>query len=243
MINISELKFDKDRLIPTIVVDAESGAVLMFAYMNEESLRVSIDEGRTCFWSRSRKELWRKGETSGNVQYIVSIKADCDKDALVVTVNKAGPACHTGAESCFFEDVYIADEDGITECLLSKATDSATDSAKSSVTGSAASVKQFSLNTLHEIIKDRKVNKKPGSYTNYLFEKGLDKILKKLGEESTEVIIAAKSNDKTETIYELADLTYHALVLMTEMDITPEDVRRELDSRHGAESGKWKVES
>ena len=210
MINISNLKYDKDGLIPAIVVDAESGVVLMFAYMNEESLKFSIDEGRTCFWSRSRKELWRKGETSGNVQHIVSIKADCDKDALVVTVKKEGPACHTGAESCFFEDVYSTN-----------ATDSVT------------SAKPFSLNTLHDIIEDRKVNKKPGSYTNYLFEKGIDKILKKLGEESTEVIIAAKSDDKKETIYELADLTYHALVLRTEMGITPEDVKRELASRHG----------
>ena len=210
MINISNLKYDKNGLIPTIVVDAESGAVLMFAYMNEESLRVSMDEGRTCFWSRSRNELWRKGETSGNVQHIVSIKADCDKDSLVVTVKKSGPACHTGAESCFFEDIYTAN-----------------------TADSAASSKPFTINTLHEIIKDRKANKKPGSYTNYLFEKGIDKILKKLGEESTEVIIAAKSNDKKETIYELADLTYHALVLITEMGITPEDVRRELASRHG----------
>jgi len=212
MVNISELRFDKDGLIPAVVVDAESGDVLMLAYMNEKSLNISLDEGRTFFWSRSRNEIWQKGKTSGNVQHIVSIKADCDKDALVVTVNKKGPACHTGAESCFFEDVYIAD---------------ATDSSKSA--------KLFSLNILHEIIKDRKVNKKPGSYTNYLFEKGLDKILKKLGEESTEVIIAAKSNDKTETIYEIADLTYHALVLMTEMGITPEDVKRELASRHSGE--------
>jgi len=216
MTNISELKFDKDGLIPAVVVDAESGAVLMLAYMNEESLRISIDEGKTCFWSRSRKELWRKGETSGNVQHIVSIKADCDKDALVVSVNKSGPACHTGADSCFFENIYNADTDDIKD--------------------SAAPTKPFSLNTLHDIVEDRKVNKKPGSYTTYLFEKGIDKILKKLGEESTEVIIAAKSDDKKETIYEIADLTYHALVLMTEMGITPEDVRRELASRHGAES-------
>jgi len=225
MINISNLKYDKDGLIPAIVVDAESGVVLMFAYMNEESLKVSIDEGRTCFWSRSRKELWRKGETSGNVQNIVSIKADCDKDSLVVTVKKDGPACHTGAESCFFEDVYTADMDGIKNSLKVCTTDNTADST--------ASAKPFSLNTLHELIKDRKVNKKPGSYTNYLFEKGIDKILKKLGEESTEVIIAAKSDDKKETIYELADLTYHTLVLMTEMGITPEDVRTELASRHG----------
>jgi len=237
MIEISELKFDKDGLIPTIVVDAESGEVLMFAYMNEESLRVSIDEGRTCFRSRSRNELWRKGETSGNVQHIVSIKADCDRDALVVIVNKEGPACHTGVESCFFEDIYNADANSNTDNLAdSKVNIISTgtmDRTTVSVSDCTTSTKPFSLDTLHNIIKDRKVNKKPGSYTNYLFEKGLDKILKKLGEESTEVIIAAKSNDKTETIYEIADLAYHVLVLMTEMGITPEDVRRELASRHG----------
>ena len=206
MIKISEIKFDKDGLVPTVVVDVESGDVLMLAYMNAESLQISIDEGRTCFWSRSRGELWRKGETSGNVQRIVSIRADCDKDALVVTVRKNGPACHTGAESCFFEDVFVSDNE---------------------------QAAQFSLNTLHGIIEDRKANKKAGSYTTYLFEKGIDKILKKLGEESTEVIIAAKSDDKAETIYEIADLTYHALVLMTEMGITPDEVKKELASRHG----------
>ena len=216
MININELKFDENGLLPAIVVDAESSAVLMLAYMNKESLKVSIDEGRTCFWSRSRNELWRKGETSGNVQHIASIITDCDKDALIVTVNKTGPACHTGADSCFFEDIYNNDLE---------------------------QEEPFTLNTLHEIIKDRKANKKPGSYTTYLFEKGLDKILKKFGEESTEVIIAAKSNDKTEAIFELADLTYHALVLMTEMGITPDDIKHELASRHGVGSEKLKTES
>jgi len=239
MVNISELRFDKDGLIPAVVVDAESGDVLMLAYMNEKSLNISLDEGRTFFWSRSRNEIWQKGKTSGNVQHIVSIKADCDKDALVVKVNKKGPACHTGAESCFFEDVYNADTDDITDNAANnvpnRVTDSTTDGTKCRVADSTSSVKPFSLNTLHEIIGDRKENKKLGSYTNYLFEKGLDKILKKLGEESTEVIIAAKSNDKAEIIYEIADLTYHALVLMTEMGITPEDVRRELASRHSGE--------
>jgi len=202
MIDIKNLKFDENGLIPAIVVDSDTGAVLMLAYMNAESLKISISEGRTCFWSRSRGELWRKGETSGNVQHIVGIKADCDRDALVVTVKKDGPACHTGAESCFFEDVY-GDEAG-----------------------------QFSLNTLYDIIMDRKINGKPGSYTTYLFEKGADKILKKLGEESTEVIIAGKAGDKAETIYELADLTYHAMVLMAQMGITPDDIKKELASRH-----------
>jgi len=239
MINISELKFDKDGLIPAVVVDMQSGAVLMLAYMNEESLSISIEEGKTCFWSRSRKELWRKGETSGNVQHIVSIKTDCDKDSLVVTVNKSGPACHTGADSCFFEDVYNTDADSITDDSANNVTNTTSESANVKETGEiaddAAPIKPFSLDILHEIIVDRKVNKKPGSYTNYLFEKGLDKILKKLCEESNEVIIATKSDDKTETIYELADLTYHTLVLMTEMGITPEDVRRELASRHGGD--------
>ena len=202
MINIDQLRFDENGLIPAIVVDADSGAVLMLAYMNAESLKISIDEGRTCFWSRSRKELWRKGGTSGNVQHITGIRTDCDRDALTVTVRKDGPACHTGADSCFFGEVYGEGGDA------------------------------FTLNMLYNIIMDRKENKKPGSYTTYLFEKGIDKILKKLGEESTEVIIAGKADDKAETIYELADLAYHALVLMAKMNITPDDVKKELASRH-----------
>jgi len=202
MISIDELVFDENGLIPAIVVDAVSGAVLMLAYMNKESLKISIDEGRTCFWSRSRGELWRKGDTSGNVQHIVNIKADCDRDALTVYVKKAGPACHTGAESCFFEDLY------------------------------GDSTKPFSLSTLYEIITDRKENRKPGSYTTYLFDKGIDKILKKVGEESTEVVIAGKGGDRSEAIYEISDLAYHAMVLMAEMGITPEDIIKELASRH-----------
>lgn len=202
MIDIKELKFDSDGLIPAIVVDAGTGAVLTLAYMNAESLRISIDERRTCFWSRSRKELWRKGETSGNVQHIVCIKTDCDRDALTVTVHKDGPACHTGADSCFIDNVYGED------------------------------ARPFSLDVLYDIIDDRQTNPKPGSYTTYLFEKGIDKILKKLGEESTEVIIAGKAGDKAETIYELADLAYHAMVLMAQMGITTDEVKKELASRH-----------
>jgi len=205
MFNINDIKYDDNGLIPAIVVDCETGTVLMLAYMNTESLKISIDEGRTCFWSRSSKKLWRKGETSGNVQQIISIKTDCDRDTLLITVKKSGPACHTGADSCFFEDLY------------------------SSGGGTA---EPFSLETLHGIIEDRKFNKKPGSYTTYLFEKGLDKILKKLGEESTEVIISAKAQNRDDTVYELADLTYHAMVLMTEMGISPDDIRNELASRH-----------
>jgi len=216
MVDIKGLTFDKNGLIPAIVTDVESGEVLMLAYMNEESLDISIREGKTCFWSRSRKELWRKGETSGNVQRIVSIKTDCDKDALVITVRKSGPACHTGAESCFFENLYLSDDITCEE-----------------------QAEAFSLSTLHNIIEDRKQHKKPGSYTTYLFEKGIDKILKKLGEESTEVIIAAKAGNKDEAVYELADLTYHAMVLMTEMGISPDDVKKELASRYnkGEERG------
>ena len=202
MTDIDKLKFDENGLIPAIVTDAETGAVLMLAYMNAESLKISIDEGRTCFWSRSRNELWRKGETSGNVQQIVGIRADCDMDALLVTVNKSGPACHTGAETCFFENVY----------------------------GDGA--EPFSLETLYSIIEDRKANSKPGSYTTYLFEKGIDKILKKLGEESTEVIIAGKAGDRAETIYEIADLAYHVMVLMSEAGISPEDIKKELAIRN-----------
>ena len=202
MIDVKDLKFDENGLIPAVVTDAGTGDVLMLAYMNKESLRISIDEGRTCFWSRSRKELWRKGETSGNIQRIVSIRADCDRDALVVSVVKEGPACHTGADSCFYEDLY----------------------------GSGA--EPFSIGVLYRIVMDRKINRKPGSYTTYLFDKGIDKILKKIGEESTEVIIAAKANDKAETVYEIGDLVYHALVLMSEMGIAPGDVIRELASRH-----------
>jgi len=214
MINISDLKFDRDGLIPAIVVDAESNDVLMLAYMNEQSLGISIDEGKTCFWSRSRGELWRKGETSGNVQHIVSIKTDCDKDTLLILVKKEGPACHTGVDSCFFESVF-----------------NAADNASASNRSASCQGDTFSLNTLYNIILDRKSSRKEGSYTTYLFEKGIDKILKKFGEESTEVIIAAKGNDKAEAIYELADLTYHAMVLMAQMGITPEDIKSELASR------------
>jgi len=225
MFEINDLKFDENGLIPAIVVDAASGTVLMHAYMNRESLKISIDEGKTCFWSRSRNQLWRKGETSGNVQHIISIKTDCDKDTLLITVHKDGPACHTGAESCFFEDVYSI---GAEKSDVGHESEERT-SVKRTTTQEE---EHFSLYTLHNIIKDRKVNRKPGSYTTYLFEKGTDKILKKIGEESTEVIISAKAGDKEETIYELADLTYHAMVLMTDMGITPYDVKLELASRH-----------
>ena len=200
--DISKLKFDEKGLIPAIVVDAQTNQVLTLAYMNEESLRISMEKRLTCFWSRSRKELWLKGETSGNYQHIVSITADCDYDALVVKVTKDGPACHLGEESCFHNPVL----------------------------GEEAA--PFRLEGLYDLLMDRKATLPEGSYTTYLFKKGLDKILKKVGEESTEVIIAGKAEDKAETIYEIADLTYHVLVLMAQMGISVEDVKKELASRH-----------
>ena len=203
MVNREDLKFDEKGLIPAVVVDAESKNVLTVAYMNRESLQISINEGRTCFWSRSRQELWRKGETSGNVQHIVSITADCDRDALVVEVEKEGPACHLGTDSCFAYPVYENPERH-----------------------------PFTMDGLMELLEGRKAEKKEGSYTTYLFEKGLDKILKKIGEESTEVIIAAKAEDKKETIYEIADLAYHVMVLMVQAGISLEDVKKELAGRH-----------
>lgn len=201
--NINELKFDENGLIPAIVIDTVTKKVLTLAYMSKESLAISIEKGLTCFWSRSRQCLWLKGETSGNYQHIVSITADCDNDALVIEVEKDGPACHTGTDSCFTHPVWESD-----------------------------SLHSFSYEQLMELIAGRKTDKKQGSYTTYLFEKGLDKILKKVGEESTEVIIAGKANDKKETVYEIADLAYHVMVLMIEMGISLEDVFRELASRH-----------
>ena len=203
MINIDELKFDDKGLIPAIVVDSVSKKVLTLAYMNRESLKISMEKELTCFWSRSRNDLWLKGETSGNYQHIVSITADCDKDALIVSVEKDGPACHLGTDSCFNNTLWQSE-----------------------------TRQDFSLESLMELISGRKTEKKEGSYTTYLFEKGIDKILKKVGEESTEVIIAAKADDKKETIYEISDLAYHVMVLMIEMGISLEDIHKELASRH-----------
>ena len=203
MVTIDQLKFDEKGLIPAIVQDAETKKVLTLAYMNEESLKISMEKGLTCFWSRSRQELWLKGDTSGNYQHICSIEADCDRDALVVSVLKEGPACHLGTDSCFNDLVYLNPENV-----------------------------GFSPEGLMELIEGRKTEKKEGSYTTYLFEKGIDKILKKIGEESTEVIIAAKAGDKKETIYEIADLVYHVMVMMIEMGISLEDIQKELASRH-----------
>ena len=203
MLNIDELKFDEKGLIPAIVVDAVTKQVLTLAYMNQESLKISMEKELTCFFSRSRQELWLKGETSGNYQHIVSITADCDGDALVVMVEPEGPACHLGTTSCFHNPVFQSEDRH-----------------------------EFSLEGLMGLIMGRKIDKKEGSYTTYLFVKGLDKILKKVGEESTEVIIAAKAEDKAETIYEIADLAYHVMVLMAEAGISLEEIHKELASRH-----------
>ena len=197
------LKFDENGLIPAIVQDFQTKQVLTLAYMNEESLAISLAERRTCFWSRSRQQLWRKGEESGNVQHIVSIPADCDEDALLVQVCKEGPACHTGQESCFFQPLFVDEQ-----------------------------VQSLGLAGLYQLLQGRQQQPQAGSYTSYLFEKGLDKILKKVGEECTEVIIAAKDQDKPETIYEVADLCYHVLVLLVQMGISPAEIIAELDKRH-----------
>lgn len=203
MFNIDNLRFDNNGLIPTVVIDYDSKKVLTLAYMNKESLGISLKKGLVCFFSRSRNELWLKGETSGNFQHIVSITSDCDGDALTVVVKKDGPACHLGTDSCFNNEIYRNEE-----------------------------YKEFSLEMLSELIKTRKTEKKEGSYTTYLFEKGMDKILKKVGEECSEVIIAAKNNDNKETVYEIADLFYHVMVLMTQMGISTDEIKTELASRN-----------
>ena len=202
MFDLDTLKFDEKGLIPAIIVDDETKQVLTLAYMNRESLEISLEKKLTCFFSRSRQELWLKGETSGNYQHIVSVTADCDKDALVITVKKDGPACHLGTDSCFTNPVY----------------------------GEPA--QSFRLESLYDLLMDRKEKLPEGSYTTYLFQKGLDKILKKIGEETTEVIIAAKAEDRAETVYEIADLTYHVLVLMAQAGISVEEIRNELAGRH-----------
>ena len=203
MLNIDELKFDKNGLIPAVVQDLYTKQVLTVAYMNRESLQITLDEGRTCFWSRSRQELWRKGETSGNVQHVASITADCDRDALVIEVVKEGPACHLGTESCFNDRVY-----------------------------ENADLTEFSLNSLYALLQQRDRERPEGSYTTYRFEKGLEKILKKVGEESTEVVIGSMKGSKEEAVYEISDLTYHLLVLMVALGISTDDILRELASRH-----------
>lgn len=203
MLEFDKLKFDEKGLIPAVVIDTNTKQVLMLAYMNAESLRISMEEGQTCFFSRSRQSLWRKGETSGNVQHIVSITADCDADTLLVEVKPDGPACHTGAESCFFQPVFAGE-----------------------------TPKGFAYEDLMELLRGRKANPKEGSYTTYLFEKGVDKILKKIGEETTEVILAAKDADRANMVYEICDLMYHVMVLMVETGVELDEVKREMASRH-----------
>ena len=202
MIRIDQLKFDENGLIPAVVTDAVSKKVLTVAYMNRESLAISMEKGLSCFWSRSRQELWLKGETSGNYQHIVSITADCDGDALLVMVEKDGPACHLGTDSCFSQPLWHSE-----------------------------SLSEFSLQGLYELLQQRREQRPEGSYTSYLFDKGIDKILKKVGEECTEVIIAAKADDRRETVYEVADLAYHVMVLLVQMGISPEEIQKELASR------------
>ncbi len=204
MFDIKNLKYNADGLIPAIITDAADGAVLMLGYMNAESLGITLEKKKVCFFSRSRQKLWLKGETSGNFLNVVSIKTDCDADTLLITAKPDGPTCHTGARSCFFEDIY---EDENAE-------------------------QAFCLDDLMKLIEGRKTNPKEGSYTTYLFEKGIDKILKKVGEECTEVIIAGKGGDRAEAVFEIADLTYHVMVMMTEMGISIDEVRAELASRH-----------
>ena len=203
MIDVDSLRFDERGLIPAIVVDTQTKRVLTLAYMNRESLAISMEKGLTCFYSRSRQTLWLKGETSGNYQHIVSITADCDRDALLVEVRKDGPACHLGTDSCFSNPIFEGEEPPA-----------------------------FQYDDLMDMLRGRRENPKEGSYTTYLFQKGLDKILKKVGEETTEVIIAAKDHDRANTIYEIGDLMYHVMVLMLEMGISLEDIRREMASRH-----------
>jgi len=204
MFDIKNLKYNSDGLIPTIITDAADGTVLMLGYMNAESLGITLEQKKVCFFSRSRQKLWLKGETSGNFLGVVSIKTDCDADTLLISAKPERPTCHTGARSCFFEDIY---EDENAE-------------------------QAFCLDDLMKLIEGRKTNPKEGSYTTYLFEKGIDKILKKVGEECTEVIIAGKGGDRAEAIFEIADLTYHVMVMMTEMGISIDEVRAELASRH-----------
>lgn len=202
---LSGIKYDANGLVPAIVQDFKTGEVLMLAYMNSESLKKTVETGRTWFYSRSRQSLWNKGETSGNFQNVKNMYFDCDADSILVQVEQIGPACHTGSRSCFFNKLVESDE-----------------------TPAEAGI----MGRLYELITERKSNPVEGSYTNYLFDKGIDKILKKVGEEASEVIIGAKNSDKDETVYEISDLVYHLLVLMVDMGIEIDDIKKELDKRH-----------
>ncbi|AHM56703.1 histidine biosynthesis bifunctional protein hisIE [Peptoclostridium acidaminophilum DSM 3953] len=202
---LKDIKYDANGLVPAIVQDFNTGDVLMLAYMNSESLKKTVETGRTWFYSRSRQSLWNKGETSGNFQNVKNMYFDCDADSILVQVEQIGPACHTGSKSCFFNKLVESDE---------------------------APVEAGIMGRVYELITERKENPVDGSYTNYLFDKGIDKILKKVGEEASEVIIGAKNSDKGETVYEISDLVYHLLVLMVHMGIEIDDIKRELDKRY-----------
>ncbi|SES81964.1 phosphoribosyl-ATP pyrophosphatase /phosphoribosyl-AMP cyclohydrolase [Natronincola peptidivorans] len=205
MKELTELRFDDKGLIPAIIQEEETKEILMMAYMNDASLKKTLETGETWFWSRSRGELWHKGGTSGHIQKVREISYDCDGDTLLVKVTQEGAACHTGEKSCFYNPIYREDrEEAVNGEILQK---------------------------LYDVIADRKANPKEGSYTNYLFDKGIDKILKKVGEETAEVIIAAKNTDKNELVYEAGDLLYHLLVLLKEKDIAPEEIFKELKKR------------
>lgn len=200
---ISKIKFNEDGLIPAIAQDVNNGTVLMLAYMNEEAIKKTLSEKIVHYYSRSRQKLWKKGETSGNIQKLRGFYYDCDADTILLKVEQIGVACHTGQYSCFFNEVY--EEEVKSEDMLKK---------------------------LYGIINNRKENPEEGSYTNYLFDKGLDKILKKVGEEASEVIIGAKNKDKNELVYELSDLVYHTMVLMINEGVSIEDIKEELSKRH-----------
>lgn len=199
---LEEIKFDNNGLVPAVVQDIKSKKVLMLAYMNKESIEKTFEEGFVHYYSRSRKKLWKKGETSGNIQILKGFYYDCDKDSILVEVEQIGVACHTGNYSCFFNEVLRAESE-----------------------------KVDIIKELYSILKNRQQNPKEGSYTNYLFKEGLDKILKKVGEEASEVIIGAKNKNKEELVYEISDLIYHLLVLMVNEKISIEDIKGELISR------------
>ena len=204
MIDIRKLKFNKDGLIPVVTSDAFTNKALMQAYMNAEAVAATVESGFATYFSRSRRALWRKGESSGNVQRVVRILTDCDRDTLLLDVIQTGVACHTGSYSCFEEVVY----------------------------SDPTAAPEFTVARLHSLIQSRRDNPTDDSYTAKLFEKGLDTILKKIGEESAEVIIAAKGNERGNAVYEIADLYYHVNVLMAHMGIAPEEIEAELARRH-----------
>ena len=215
--DIKEIKFDEKGLVPVIVQDYKDGAVLMLAYMNSDSLQKSMETGKATYFSRSRNKLWLKGETSGHFQIIKSVNLDCDGDTILIKVEQIEAACHTGHYSCFYREL---NKDSIKET-----SDKVFD--EKSVYGDKSKI----LKEVYNVVVDRKINPKEGSYTNYLFEKGIDKMLKKVGEEAAEVIIASKNTDNGEVIYEISDLIYHLTVLMVERGITFDDIFDELGKR------------